>query len=433
MAEGPARVVLATFGTLGDIHPFVALAKALQARGAHPVIATSAMHRALIEAEGIAFAPMRPDESDIARAHGLDIAGVFRRMGASPFFLLDEIYLRFLGETYADVLAAASGAQALVVHSLLNGAQLAAERTGLPWIRLALSPIHLQSASAPSLTPPLPYVPEPRGVADLARNRLLREVLRQRLALKLRPVRRFRESVGLPSSRFDSYLDCGGPNHADAVVGFYSRHLAPRQGDHPANCQIVGFPFDCYGLPEVGLQPDLDAFFDAGEPPVVFTLGSFATESAGSFFAESLATARRLGRRALLLAGARETPRFAPLVGAGEHVCAYAPHGRVFPRCAAIVHHAGMGTAGQALRSGRPQLAVPFFGDQPDIAARLVRLGVAEQLLPSRYTSETAASALRRLLARPPDTCVSLAAAVEAEDGAGRLADMVLAVVDPAR
>ena len=61
------------------------------------------------------------------------------------------------------------------------GAETArAERTGLP-IRLALSPIHLQSASAPSLTPPLPYVPEPRGVADLARNRLLREVLRQTL------------------------------------------------------------------------------------------------------------------------------------------------------------------------------------------------------------------------------------------------------------
>ncbi len=424
----PPRIVLATFGTLGDIHPFIALAKALQARGAHPVIATSAMHRGLIEDEGVAFTPMRPDEADIARAHGLDIAGVFRRMVASPFFLLDGIYLRFLRETYADIGQAADGAQALVVHSLLNGAQLAAEASGLPWVRLALSPIHLQSAQAPSLTPPLPYVLQPRGFADLARNRGLRRLLRQRLALKLRPVRRFRDSVGLSPSRLDSYLDCGGPNHADAVVGLYSRHFAPRQPDHPANCEIVGFPFYRSALPGTGLEPALEAFFDAGEPPIVFTLGSFATESAGTFYEESLAAARKLGRRALLLAGAREAPRLAPLVGAGEHVCAYAPHDGVFPRCAAIVHHAGMGTAGQALRSGRPQLAVPFFGDQPDIAARLVRLGVAEQVPPGRYTSITAAAALLRLLAKPAAPFATLAAAVEAEDGAGRLADIVLAM-----
>ena len=426
-SRGRRRVVLATFGTLGDIHPFIALAKALQERSAEPVLATSAMHRGLVEGEGIAFAPMRPDETDIARAHDIDIAELFRRMVASPFFLLDEIYIRFLGETFADVLAAADGAHALVVHSLLNGAQLAAERSGLPWVRVALSPVHLQSAQAPSLTPPLPYVLEPRGLGDLARNRALRRLLRQRLALKLRPVRRFRGTVGLPPSRLDSYLDCGGRNEANAVVGFYSRHFAPKQTDHPPNAEVVGFPFYRSTLPDgAALMPAIEAFLAAGEPPVVFTLGSFATESAGAFYEESVAAARRIGVRALLLTGSRGAQRLAFLAGDDAHVCPYAPHDLVFTRCACIVHHGGIGTAGQALRSGRPQLVVPFFGDQLDIAARLVRLRVAEALRPADYTAARAAALLGRLLAEPRAECATFAAAVQAEDGAGRLADMIL-------
>src|SRR4051795_4876040 len=59
--EGVARrIVIATFGSLGDLHPFIAVAKGLQARGHEPVIATSAYHRERVERQGIAFYPVRP-------------------------------------------------------------------------------------------------------------------------------------------------------------------------------------------------------------------------------------------------------------------------------------------------------------------------------------------------------------------------------------
>src|SRR5258708_16061726 len=78
--------------------------------------------------------------------------------------------------------------------------------------------------------------------------------------------------------------------------------------------------------------------------------------------------------------------------------CDYAPFTALFPRAAAIVHQGGVGTTGQALRSGRPMLVVPWAHDQPDNADRVCRLGVARTLDRDRYSARSAAVALGRLL-----------------------------------
>jgi UDP:flavonoid glycosyltransferase YjiC (YdhE family) len=171
------------------------------------------------------------------------------------------------------------------------------------------------------------------------------------------------------------------------------------QPDYPAGSAIVGFaPYDSADGRGVALDPSLEAFLNAGEPPLVFTLGSLVIYSPGVFFRESLAAARRLRRRAVLLVGEDALPTFADARAADLHIGAYAPHSLLFPRAAAIVHHGGIGTLGQALRAGRPQLIVPYFADQLDNAARALRIGVARSLAPARYTAAAAARELARLL-----------------------------------
>src|SRR5262249_58506190 len=109
---------------------------------------------------------------------------------------------------------------------------------------------------------------------------------------------------------------------------------------------------------------------------VVFTLGGTAAMVAGPFFEHSIAAARRLGRRAVLVVGkgGRDRPASLP-----EGVAAfdYAPFSELFPRAAAVVHAGGIGTTGLAMRSGRPMLVVPHAHHQPHNAARLPRLRVA--------------------------------------------------------
>jgi UDP:flavonoid glycosyltransferase YjiC (YdhE family) len=121
----------------------------------------------------------------------------------------------------------------------------------------------------------------------------------------------------------------------------------------------------------------------------------------GPFYAESIAAAKLLGRRAVLLVGrdARGLP--AGSLPEGSAAFAYAPFSELFPRAAAVVHQGGIGTVGQAMRAGLPMLIVPHAFDQPDYAARAARLGVARIIPRRRYAATRAASELRRLLEGP--------------------------------
>jgi UDP:flavonoid glycosyltransferase YjiC (YdhE family) len=104
-----------------------------------------------------------------------------------------------------------------------------------------------------------------------------------------------------------------------------------------------------------------------------------------------------------------------------------APHDALFPRAAAIVHHGGVGTTGQALRSGRPMLVVPHAHDQPDNAARVSRLGVARSLDAGAYTADRAAAHLRQLLEEPSyrERADAVGKIVRSENGAKAACDAI--------
>ena len=393
------KVVLATFGTLGDIYPFIAIAKALQRRGHEPRIVAPAMYAGAIEAEGIAYGPLRPHQRDIVEALGVDIPGIFRIMLKNPYFILDEIYLRFLDLTFQDIIRAGDGAHVIIAHSLLVGAHQAAEVLAIPSARVALAPMHLQSACDPSLTPPAPYRLRPRSSLVVRYNRVVRSIVRLLVNLRMSRLRSFRRRVGLAATDEDFFLDFGRSNTAHRIFGLFSPLFSPPQRDQPANLVVTGFPFfEASDMARRALCPKLEAFLNAGEPPIVFTLGSFAPEVSGDFYDQSFLAARALGRRAVLLAGARDTPRLASRGDPHVYVFEQAPHALLFPRAVCIVHHGGIGTTAEAMRAGKPQMIVPFFGDQPDHGARIERLGLGVSIRLSQYDERRARDALRHLL-----------------------------------
>jgi rhamnosyltransferase subunit B len=76
----------------------------------------------------------------------------------------------------------------------------------------------------------------------------------------------------------------------------------------------------------------------------------------------------------------------------------YAPFSALLPRCAAIVHHGGIGTCAQGFASGIPQVLMPMGFDQPDNALRVTRLGVGAVVLPSQFTGAAVDTALAKVL-----------------------------------
>jgi UDP:flavonoid glycosyltransferase YjiC (YdhE family) len=213
----------------------------------------------------------------------------------------------------------------------------------------------------------------------------------------------------------------------------FSRMLGASQPDWPPAAQITGFPFNDGVEANRQPVPGLDTFLAAGTPPLVFTLGSAVVNAARGFYVESFEAARTLGQRALLIVG--DDPRngngFPDPLPEWAMAVDYVPHADVFPQAAAIVHQGGIGTLGQALRAGKPQLVVPFGFDQPDNAARAVRLGVAGVLPPEHYTGDKAAAVLQRLLGDSPmhRRAAEVAAAIRAENGVAVACDAIERVI----
>jgi UDP:flavonoid glycosyltransferase YjiC (YdhE family) len=117
------------------------------------------------------------------------------------------------------------------------------------------------------------------------------------------------------------------------------------------------------------------------------------------FFQAAADACRALGRRGLLLS--RHTEHLPASLPPGVIHVPYAPFSQLLPRCAALVHHGGIGTTAQALAAGLPQLIQPMSHDQPDNAERLRKLGVGDELSVRRFTGPNVARKLRGLIESP--------------------------------
>ena len=414
-----AHIVLATFGSFGDLHPYLAVGLALRARGHRATIATSALYREKVLATGLGFAALRPD----LPVPGSDPAFIARLMDPrrGTERIVREIFLPAVRPMFEDLLAACTdgdGADALVSHPLVYPAPLvAAKMPGLRWASSHLAPIGFLSAHDPPVLPPFPASERLRPLGP-AFHRALFGLAKRVSRPWARPLDELRAAHGLPRLADPLFDDA----HAPALVlALFSGLFAAPQADWPTQTRVTGFPFyDRFTADEVGLSPELARFLDAGPPPVVFTLGTSAVQTAGDFFTESHATAELLGRRAVLLVGPDPRNRPARPLPAGVLLADYAPYSELFPRAAAVVHQGGIGTTAQALRAGVPALVVPFAHDQPDNAARVRRLGVARVLPRPRYRANRVAAELGALLdgetyARPAR---ELGARIRSENGA---------------
>ena len=392
-----ARILFTTFGSYGDLHPYMAVGVELKNRGHGVTIATSPTYQAKVESGGLAFHPVRPDVSLENRALLEAIFDAHKGTERVVRYLASVI-----NETFADTLEAARRIDLVVTHPLTFGAVAAAQKLGLPWVSSVLAPASLLSAYDPPVVAPAPWLVKLR-VFGAGPFRLLWKLARRQTLDWMMPVIDLRRELRLDTSRHPLFE---GANSPLKVLALFSPDLAKPQPDWPPNVVVTGFPFLHHHEEQAQLSPELTDFLSEGAAPFVFTLGSSAVGAAGNFYRDSLDAVERLGARAILLTGTHPQglPEHPPR---GVLVVPYAPHSQIFPRAAAIVHQGGIGTLAEALRSGRPMLVVPFAHDQFDNAARARRLGVGEVVYRTRYSARTSAAGLRRILENPEYANVS--------------------------
>lgn len=343
------RVLLSTYGTRGDLEPVVALAVRVRALGAEVRVCAppDAEFAELLARVGVPLVPFgKPWHSEsvgpTAEERVEDV---------------DEFVAGYIAATYGTLAEAAEGCDVLLATGMLHFvARSVAEKVGIPHRFVVFGPL----LNAPD-----------------------------RDALVGGPINTHRASIGLPPVD-----DVGKFLFTDHPWIAADPTLSP--GQEPTDLDVVRTA--AWFLPdERPLPADLEAFLDAGTPPVYVGFGSMrVAEDSARIAIEAI---RAQGRRALV---ARGRSALARIDEEGDcFVVGEVNQQALFGRVAAVVHHGGAGTTATAARAGAPQVVVPQAADQPYWAGRVAELGLGAAHDGPTPTTESLSAALKTAL--PPE------------------------------
>lgn len=387
-----SRIVVTTLGTLGDLHPTIAIALELRQRDHDVVFVTHQVYQSKLEALGFEFHSMRPDftamndPQEMARMMDLKTGQEYMvRQWVNPS----------LREMYADLLTVAQGADFIFSGEGVIATPLVAEKLGMGWASSAMVPMSFFSAYDPPVLAPFPALAKLYKLGPIV-NRGIINFAKLVSNSWADPIRQLRQELNLSPIAYNPFIENRFSPYL--AVALFSSVLGQPQPDWPANTVIAGFTFYDGTQGGAELAPALQQFLEASEPPIVFTLGSAAVMDAGNFYQESIQAVQQLNRRAVLLMGNNPLPENLP---ADILAVNYAPYSQIFPRASAIVHQGGIGTTAQALRAGCPTLIMPYSHDQPDNAARVKRLGTSLTISRKQYGAMRVAKQLYELLENP--------------------------------
>ncbi|MFD9354395.1 glycosyltransferase [Streptomyces sp. NPDC060031] len=405
------RVLIVTAGSWGDVAPYTGLGRRLGAAGHEVSLATHARFEAAVTAQGLGFRllPLDP-RAELASPAGQGLA----RAGGGPAEVVRAVrmFRRFIPPLAAGMAdAVRAGTDVLLASPLAEPLCVPlAEAYGMPCIGAHLQPLAPTRAFAPPVAGTRSF--GPYG------NRLAARAVLTGMDLMFAPsAAALRRELGLPARRTGPAL-----SPARTVHHGFSPYVVPRPADWPPGHRVGG-----YWWPErpPGWRPEprLLDFLAAGPPPVFAGFGSFVAGSGAD--AERLgglvaAALRKAGVRGIVQSG------WSGLRAEGDDLITVGevPHDWLFPRTAAVIHHAGAGTTAAGLRAGVPAVPVPVQLDQHFWAARLTALGVAPGALRyQRLTVDRLATAVRAAVTEPAlrTRARRVAAELAREDGAAPL------------
>lgn len=378
--------VLVAIGSMGDVRPQLALARALIAEGTDVLLLglddyAEAASECDVPFRGVGARLMGPIASPV-------VARAARRHQAAGALVLRR-WIRAVAPAIARALAASTRPGDVLVSGILGlpACRLLSAALGCEVVELALAPT-LPTARADSL------VGAPRRGRSPLNLHYSRALRRGSLAMGA-PIARVL-ARGVSNGRGTAGRRSGGTAINGTVILACSPQLVPPAADWPAAVHCTGR----LAAPVRGWEPDagLVDFLSSGPPPVYVGFGSVPLGEPRAAVARQAEAARRAGARALIspAAGFDEWDRD---YGDHVHLLGFAPHDWLLPRTAAAIHHGGAGTTHAALAAGVPQGVVPFSLDQPYYARRVEALGLGPApLAPQRADVEALAVLMRRLV-----------------------------------
>lgn len=416
------RCTIFALGTRGDVEPLIALGAGLKAAGVTVRVAAQRDFAATVEQRGLEYFPVAGQSASFFRG----AAGIALRERMQSNAEFQRFFDNYLALGFARILDDfwEASRDADVVLAWMNAGQPLAERLGIPVFVCGICPVPHWPTGA-FANPYLGSAPERPGW--LANRRTWR-ANEQAAKIGESALNRWRtETLGLAATGWRD--DWARMRRLPHLLG-YSPAVLPRPRDWKPWVHVTGFWF----LGDPGTYqppPELQAFLDAGPPPIGVGFSSLVGRNPTAVTRAVIDGLTEAGQRAVLLTG------LGGLKGVTfpDHVCPVTavPHDWLFPRISAMVHHGGAGTTGVAMRSGLPQLGVPFGYDQMLWANQIHELGVGPAPIPAEsITAQRLVPALRAIATNQGmrDRAAEVSASIRAEDGIGTAVSIILAAAD---
>jgi UDP:flavonoid glycosyltransferase YjiC (YdhE family) len=412
------KITVFAAGSRGDIQPCVVLCQGLRQAGYRVRLAAPKDFADFARQNDVDFYPLRGDVQQIMAG---DTGRNFMESGgANPVRSIGAVRKMIapvVNQMAEDAYAACRDAQAIICLAVFSAfGKSISEKLDIPIINLEPTPL------LPTRAFPAPSWPIQRDLGGF-HNYLSGMAMLLVVWQWYRPfVNDFRKSLGLSTYTFAGFYRAF---RSTPMVSAYSPSIISHPDDWPDSVHVTGNLF----LDTTAVwrpPPELEAFLEAGSPPVYIGFGSMAGRSPERLAGLVLEALARSGQRGVLLTGwgglrTEKTP---------EHVFVLdaAPHAWLFPRMSAVVHHGGAGTTAEGLRAGVPSIIIPFVLDQPFWGARIEALGLGPEPIPQKkLTAGRLANAITIAVSdlNMKQRALSYGAAIRAENGTGSAVNVI--------
>ncbi len=418
------KIFILTVGTRGDVQPYVALGKGLQAAGHAVTICTSVTFKPFIEAHGLHYVYMNDEiirfiDSEAGRKAMAEADNLLTWIKLAIQLTKDikPVYRRMLDEAWTAV----QGSDAIIYHPKALGGYHMAEKLDIPGFLSIPFPVYVPTAAFPAVVfPEWQLGGWYNKFSYMAATRMSQATMGGTVNAWRR------ETLDLPKRSVLANELVRADGRPVPVLHCYSPHVLPRPMDWPATAATTGYWFldraDDWWPPA-----DLVDFLAAGPAPVYVGFGSISGRDPGKTTQVILDALAQSGQRGILATGwgGLQTRALPDTVFKIES----APHDWLFPQMAAVVHHGGAGTTAAGFRAGVPTIICPFFGDQPFWGRRVAALGVGPAPIPQKkLTVERLASTLETAVSDPQiqQRATQLGKQIRAEDGVTCAVDLIV-------
>lgn len=423
------KILIASYGSRGDVQPYIALGKGLQKAGHQVMIATSNRFQAFIEEHGLNYGYMNDDLlSLIDTDQGKDLLektdnlfkviwrtlSTLKQFGPMQQSLFDESW-QAAKQFKPDV---------IVFHPKSYGCLHFAEKLSVPVALGLLVPMIVPTAEYPNIG-------FPKLKLGKRYNLMTYHLVNRLMKLSMgKSVKAWRAANDLPALRRFEILHTAEGKKIPVLHGI-SRHIVPEPADWPETSTMTGFWF-LDRKDDWTPSPELEAFLQAGAPPVYVGFGSMAGRDPERLTTIVIEALQQAGVRGIIATGwggmqSMTLPKTLFQID-------QAPHDWLFPKMSAVVHHGGAGTTAAVLRAGKPSVIVPFFGDQPFWGAHVYAQGLGSLPIPQKkLTSEQLAASIQRVISSPDilKKSAEIGELIRQEDGVGTAVTIIEKLREP--